>query len=62
MVLAIIPMAVAYIVYCFLRGRRNRDQGILCIECERLAFPLEGSTTRYRCWNCHLRFDGPEHN
>jgi hypothetical protein len=43
------------------RGRRNRDAGIPCIHCHRLAFPMEGSATRYRCWMCGSRFDGPEH-
>jgi hypothetical protein len=47
--------------YPYLRGRRNRDQGIPCVQCSRVAFPLEGSRTRYRCWNCGGRFDGPEH-
>ena len=47
--------------YPYLRGRRDRAQGIPCVKCGKVAFPLEGSLTRYRCWNCGCRFDGPEH-
>jgi hypothetical protein len=49
------------VAYPYLRGRRNRDQGIPCVEWGKAAFPLEGSPARYRCWNCGCRFDGPEH-
>ena len=45
----------------YLRGRWNRDAGISCSQCQRTAFPIAGTTTRYRCWNCGCRFDGPEH-
>jgi hypothetical protein len=48
-------------VYHYLRGRRNRDQGIACLQCKATAFPVEGTTQRYRCWSCGSRFDGPEH-
>jgi hypothetical protein len=47
--------------YPYLRGVRNRDQGIPCVTCGKVAFPLEGSRTRYRCWSCGCRFDGPAH-
>jgi hypothetical protein len=60
-VLGYIVIVTVYYVYAYLRGRRNRDQGLPCVHCQRTAFPLEGSRKRYRCWNCGLRFDGPEH-
>jgi hypothetical protein len=47
--------------YHYFRGRRNHDRGIPCIQCQRTAFPLEGSVTRYRCGICGCRFEGPEH-
>ena len=45
----------------YLRGRRGRDRGIPCVQCHRTAFPIEGTATHYRCWNCGSRFEGPEH-
>jgi hypothetical protein len=51
----------AHRTYHYLRGRRNRDRGIPCIQCKRTAFPVEGTTKRYRCWLCGCRFEGPEH-
>jgi hypothetical protein len=48
--------------YHFLKGRRNRDAGIPCVQCQRTAFPVGKETTHYRCWNCGCRFDGPEHS
>ena len=56
-----ITAALLYKAFLYLRGRRNRDQGIPCIQCERRAFPIAGTAKRYRCWNCGCRFDGPEH-
>jgi len=46
----------------FLRGYRNREAGIPCVRCQKRGFPIEGATTRYRCWNCGNRFDGPGHS
>ena len=46
----------------FLRGYRNREAGIPRVRCRKRAFPIEGATTRYRCWNCGSRFDGPGHS
>jgi hypothetical protein len=60
-VLASVIYAIIYRSYHYLRGRRNRDDGIPCIECARTAFPMEGTTQRYRCWMCGCRFEGPEH-
>jgi hypothetical protein len=45
----------------YLRGRRNRERGVPCLECHKAAFPVEGTTNHYRCWNCGCRFEGPEH-
>src|SRR5262249_46857945 len=56
-----IVAALVYRIFHYLRGRRDRDHGLPCIRCERTAFPVEGVVTRYRCWNCDCRFDGPEH-
>jgi hypothetical protein len=53
--------ALVYRTYHFLRGRRNRNNGIPCIRCHRTAFPIEGLATRYRCGICQHRFQGPEH-
>jgi hypothetical protein len=53
--------ALVYQAFHYLRGRRDREQGLPCIRCERTAFPVGGTVTRYRCWNCGFRFDGPEH-
>jgi hypothetical protein len=47
--------------YRRLRGGRNCDSGVPCLRCRRTAFPVEGTLTRYRCWNCGSRFDGAEH-
>jgi hypothetical protein len=47
--------------YHFVRGRRDMSKGISCIKCGRLAFPVEGTTERYRCLLCGHRFDGPRH-
>jgi hypothetical protein len=47
--------------YHLLRGRRDRDTGLPCVYCRRTAFPVEGSTRRYRCWGCGSRFEGAEH-
>jgi hypothetical protein len=53
--------AIFHRLYHFARGRRDRSGGIPCTSCARLAFPVEGTTTRYRCSICGCRFDGPEH-
>jgi hypothetical protein len=47
--------------YHFACGRRDMSKGISCIKCGRLAFPVEGTTERYRCPLCAHRFDGPLH-
>jgi hypothetical protein len=47
--------------YHWLRGRRDRDTGVPCVQCNRKAFPVEGTTKQYRCWICHCRFEGAEH-
>ena len=47
--------------FLYLNGRRNRDAGLACVACNRTAFPIEGTITRYRCWNCSTRFEGPGH-
>jgi len=63
-ILLVLLSAVAAIIhrtYHYVRGRRNRDAGIPCIQCKRLAFPVEGTVNRYHCWICGSRFDGPEH-
>jgi hypothetical protein len=54
-------IAIVHRGFHYLRGRRNQDTGIPCVQCQRVAFPVEGTTTRYRCWNCGCRFTGPEH-
>jgi hypothetical protein len=54
-------LATVHRLYHLARGRRNRERGIPCLHCQRVAFPVEGTTARYRCWNCGSRFDGPEH-
>jgi hypothetical protein len=41
-----------------LRSWRTREQGIPCTQCNRLAFPIEG-TSRYRCSSCGCRFEDP---
>jgi hypothetical protein len=61
LVLASFTIAVLHRAFHYLRGRRNRDRGIPCIECKRTAFPVEGTIKRYRCWGCGCRFEGPEH-
>jgi hypothetical protein len=53
--------AIVHRAFHFLRGRRDRDAGIPCVQCKRVAFPVEGTTVRYRCWFCGCRFAGPEH-
>ena len=58
---ASIAAGVAYRGFHTLRGRHNRDDGIPCIQCKKTAFPLAKTTTRYCCWMCGCRFDGPEH-
>jgi hypothetical protein len=45
--------------YCSLRKRWRNEKRIPCVQCNRLAFPIEG-TSRYRCWNCGCRFEDPE--
>src|SRR5262249_24439080 len=62
LVLGVLLLALATRVYHFLRGRRNRDQGIPCIRGKRWAFPVAGSPKRYRCRSCDLRFKGAEHD
>ena len=42
-----------------LRRWWRKEDRIPCVQCNRLAFPIEG-TTRYRCWNCGCRFEDPE--
>src|SRR5262249_55872377 len=37
--------------YRSLRKWWSNENRIPCVQCNRLAFPIEG-TTRYRCWNC----------
>jgi hypothetical protein len=54
-------IGIAYRTYHYLRGRRNKEGGILCIQCKHTAFPVGRNTNRYRCWNCGCRFEGPEH-
>jgi hypothetical protein len=39
------------------KGRRER--GIPCVQCTKLAFPIEG-TNRYRCRSCGCRFEDSE--
>jgi hypothetical protein len=51
---------LAYRAVGYLRGQRDRDRGIPCVACQRTAFPIEGTTKRYRCI-CGCRFDGPLH-
>src|SRR5262249_18888096 len=46
-------------LYRYLRKSWSKEKRIPCVQCNRLAFPIEG-TTRYRCWNCGCRFDDPE--
>jgi hypothetical protein len=60
LLLAVIASQV-YRAFHSLRGRRNRDRGIPCVECQRTAFPVAGFTTLYRSAICHCRFSGPEH-
>jgi hypothetical protein len=38
------------------RRGRSVEKGIPCVQCKRLAFPIEG-TARYRCWSCGCRFE-----
>jgi hypothetical protein len=54
-------IAVVQRVYDLAQGRRDRSGGIDCKRCGRRAFPVEGTTTRYRCCMCACRFDGPGH-
>jgi hypothetical protein len=56
-----VAAAIALRGFHLVRGRRDRDAGFPCVHCRRVAFPVEGSTTRYRCWNCGSRFEGLEH-
>jgi hypothetical protein len=60
--LGLLVLAIVLKVHGYLRGRRNRDQGIPCVKCKRRAFPVEGSVKRYRCWSCGVRFTGAEHD
>ena len=48
--------AFAYRIYALTRGRRDRSDGISCVACDRRAFPVEGTTNRYRCGICKCRF------
>jgi hypothetical protein len=61
LVLASATVAIVHRTYHYLRGRRNRDRGIPCAQCQRTAFPVEGTTKLYRCCVCGCRFEGPEH-
>jgi hypothetical protein len=54
-------VALIHRIYHLARGRRDREAGIRCIHCQRTAFPIEGTTTSYRCGICRSRFSGPEH-
>ena len=54
-------VVVVHRAFHYLRGRRTRDSGIPCVDCHGMAFPVDGSISRYRCWGCGCRFDGPEH-
>jgi hypothetical protein len=56
-----VVVGIVYRTYHYLRGRRNLERGISCIQCKRIAFPVGRNTNRYRCWNCGCRFEGPEH-
>jgi hypothetical protein len=60
-VVLFVIVAIVWHAYYLARGRRTREQGMPCVHCGRLAFPVEGTTVRYRCGICHSRFDGPEH-
>jgi hypothetical protein len=60
-IMAVLGPGLLHQAYHYLRGRRSREAGISCVQCRRTAFPLEGTTLRYRCWSCGCRFDGPEH-
>jgi hypothetical protein len=53
--------AIIYRAFQYLRGRRNRERGIPCIQCKRKAFPVEGTTNHYRCGICGCRFEGSKH-
>jgi hypothetical protein len=53
--------AITQQVIHFICGRRNRDEGIPCPKCLRAAFPVDGTVTSYRCWNCRSWFEGPQH-
>jgi hypothetical protein len=59
--LATVTVAVIHRGYHYLRGRRNHDQGVPCIQCQRKAFPIGEMTNRYRCRICGCRFEGPAH-
>jgi hypothetical protein len=54
-------VAVIHRIYHLARGRRDREAGIRCVHCQRTAFPIDGTTTAYRCGICRSRFNGPEH-
>jgi hypothetical protein len=54
-------VAIVQRSYAVARGGRNRESGISCESCGRTAFPIAGTGTRYRCWNCGNRFDGQRH-
>jgi hypothetical protein len=47
LVLASFTIAVLHRAFHYLRGSRDRDQGIPCVHCKRTAFPVEGSVRRY---------------
>jgi hypothetical protein len=61
LLLLTVGVALLYRTYHHLRGRRDRDRGLPCQQRGKTAFPMEGTTMRYRCWNCGCRFAGAEH-
>jgi hypothetical protein len=61
LILVSAAVAILHRTYHYLRGRRNRDRGFPCVQCQRTAFPIEGTVRQYRCASCGLRFEGPEH-
>jgi hypothetical protein len=56
---SVVGLAGALVNYC--RGYRDRERGVSCDRCRRLAFPLGNFTTQYRCHACGNRFSGARH-
>jgi len=53
--------AFVFQIYALARGRRDRSDGISCAACGRRAFPVEGTTSIYKCAICQSCFEGPGH-